>query len=343
MKKKKRVFSVIIFNLVVGCLIILPIIFLIVPGINNINKSKDIIVLSSEDLEKEKENINVKYNNLEIEIYNKYNEQATLIENKYKQKEDEINAKYNLLEKEIKAKYTKTEKEEGWYEEQVAMQKELSDIYTPKTEELLQNSKDKYNEEQAFVSSKRSELKTLYNNEDNEISYLTSRASDKSRIKALGVTELVWGSIIVFVTIVYLLILFNILSNAEKEVLEDSEELKERIKERKVIIHEIVYIDSENMKYEIKEALRLLEENNFKEMASIIKNNKNISKLLTKAQKWIKIKRSAKYKNLINELKQKDESIKYLINKYQSDLNSYEHYLNVFPTSVIAIMFKFTI
>ena len=383
MKNKK--FLMFICLVLYFVVITLSCVYIITSGVKNINEASKIKELTFDEKTKLIDEINDKYVKLENETIEKYSPNIQDINDKYKKNEDEINSKYDVLEQEIKDNYDKKEKEinNKINDNNVLKNKEFfanglskryyelsdigSELYNEKSEltlkerkeinnnkllknnELKENNNSKDNELKSIENNKNMELTRLKQSKDNEINSINNRNNNKGEIRYDGIKNIIFGCIIIFIPIVYVIIIFNKLTRLSNSVKEKWSQVDVYLKQRSDLIPNIVEVVKGYSTHEKNTLTKITRARNQVIKASTkeeeINANKSleneVGRLLVLQEDYPELKANENFIRLQQELSEVEDNISILRQQYNTAVLKYKNKLEMFPSNIIASLFNF--
>ena len=329
--------------------------------------------------------INGRYINLEKEVTDKYAPSLEEITATYNTSSEAVNTKYDALEEAISKKYKeleaslKTKKNDL----SVAENKEffanglskkyytLSDQISEVNEQIRNLDKDKdneirnneslRNEELATLeNTKSSSLSTIENNKNAELNRLKEkknleligvnrRNTDKTEKVTIGVTKIVSGGVIILLPLLYLVIVYNKLTNLSNIVKEKWSQVEISLKRRSDLIPNILESVKGYSKHEKKafESITKARSNVVKakgkeeEIEANTNLNNELTKFLMIIENYPELKANTNFMDLQTSLKQIENDISECRGLYNKAVLHYKNKLEMFPSNIVANVFDF--
>lgn len=359
----------IIFILIIFCLILLP----------NIKNIKNFKKLSESEINILIENINNKYDKNQIneeykikldELDSKYKK---LIDDKNKKLDDELDVTLNNYKSDI----DKIQKE--IIDIQVKENKEffangLSKYYyelRDKYNELNNKKNDlnlkKLKEENELELKRREEINKIKNEQNNEIKNINNEKEEKikldnekkekeidnvykkNKLNKKYIINIIIGIIIMVLPIIYLIIVYNKLTNLYNKVKKSWSLVDIDLKERNDLIPNIVSIVKGYTKHE-KDVLEKITNERTKAINASskegeINHNKEIDscviKIFSLIEKYPDLKANDNFKNLNNQLINIENKISNSRKNYNNCVLMYKNKSEIFPSNIVASIFNF--
>lgn len=360
---KKNWMLIITSSIVYLAIITLSIYYAIIPGINKLKEVNTIKELTYEEKTKLIDEINQKYILLEQDVNNKYTPSIKEINDKYSNLEQQIKDKYDQKEQEINNKISDKEvarnneffknglskKYYNLSDEISALRNEKWEIDSQERKEIDNNDDLKEAEIKTIKSNQSSELDRLRKNKDNEIYNINNQNINKSYIKTKGILSILIGSIIILIPIIYIILIFNKLTNLSNLVKEKWSQVDIFLKQRTDLIPNIVESVKGFTGHEKSTLTNITKARNQVIKATTkeeeIEANKNLSnainKLLFLQEDYPELKANTNFMNLQENLKEIENNISYARQIYNKAVLKYKNKLEMFPSNIIADIFNF--
>lgn len=382
--KNKKILGIVCLLLYIS-IITLSSIYFVVPGANKLSEAKNVKELTYEEKTKLIDEVNDKYIKLEKETNEKYAPNIDSINKKYNDIKLTIEDKYNKLEVEVEDKYKKREKElnneindnkvlqnkeffanglsKKYYElsdKGTELFKEKSSLESKKREEIRNNEKEKANEINVNESNRNNELKTindnknseltrLNNNKENEISDINNRKTNKDALKTRGIKKIFIGIIIIIIPVLYIISIFNKLTQLLNSVKEKWSQVDVLLKQRTDLIPNIVETVKGYSTHEKNTLTKITKARNHVVNATNkedeINANKDldnaVGRLLVLQEDYPELKADTNFMSLQHNLSEIEENISISRQQYNTSVLEYKNKLETFPSNVIAGLFNF--
>ena len=360
---KKNWMLIITSSIIYLAIITLSIYYAIIPGINKLKEVNTIKELTYEEKTKLIDEINQKYILLEQDVNNNYTPSIKEINDKYSNLEQQIKDKYDQKEQEINNKISDKEvarnneffknglskKYYNLSDEISALRNEKWEIDSQERKEIDNNDDLKEAEIKTIKSNQSSELDRLRKNKDNEIYNINNQNINKSYIKTKGILSILIGSIIILIPLIYIILIFNKLTHLSNLVKEKWSQVDIFLKQRTDLIPNIVESVKGFTEHEKSTLTNITKARNQVIKATTkeeeIEANKNLSnainKLLFLQEDYPELKANTNFMNLQENLKEIENNISYARQIYNKAVLKYKNKLEMFPSNIIADIFKF--
>lgn len=345
----KKIISFILLLLVIGGTIFLSSYYLIIPGIKKYNEANKIVILTADELSMKRDEIINEYNKLEEDLNNKYINLNSALDKEYSDLEAAVRNKYDQMETEIRSKYTKKMGEDGWYDEQVQMQKEISALSNPKSNELSSLYSEKSEKKSNLFFSKSKEESELNNKEENELNSITNNASNKLNAKLVAFIYIIGGILILIYVFIINIKMINKLVKFKNNVKNSWSQVDVLLKQRYDMIPNILSTVKGYSKYEkstLDSITKLRESiNNNSSQNNIIKANyklnQDIEKILLLKEAYPELKANSNYVELQKELLEIENKIADARTNYNNNVLKYQNTIMAIPTNLWASILNY--
>lgn len=312
------------------------------PSINDINTKYD----------SEKISINDKYARLEIEIQNKYDKEEKELNNK-------INDNKVLQNKEFfanglsKKYYELSDKGTELFKEKTSLeQKEREEIRENQKNELNEITKIEANrskELETIENNKKSELTRLNEKKINELNEINNRNINKNEMKTYAVRRIIVGIIIIFIPIIYVIFVFNKLTRLLNDVKENWSQVDIYLKQRIDLLPNIVETIKGYTNHEKNTLTKITKARNQvlnattreEEIDANSKLESEVSRILALHEDYPDLKANENFLSLQDNLNKIEDNISIARQDYNNAVLKYKNKLEMFPSNVVACMFKF--
>ena len=347
MKKIISILMLTIFNLV---LIVSTCFFIIKPGYNIINDSTKMKVLSTEEVQNEKDKINNKYISLSDKLDAKYINLGNEISNKYIQKKQELEEKYSKLENEINAKYTKKMSDDGWYEEQQQKNSDIKkNVTDPKYAEESKLVFNEFDEKNNLDDKKDKEKNNLMIKKNSELSNISTESSKKTLKLIKGIVICFIGFFIIMGLLSKTVSIFNKLISSKNKVGESWAQVEVQLKKRYDLIPNIVEVVKGYTKHENKTLTSVVEMRNKandtndinKEIELNTDINNSLQKIVALQEDYPDLKADKSYLSLQNDLNEIEDEIATARSIYNNSVLNYKNIKETFPNNLFTNIFNF--
>ena len=359
----KKSISIIVSVLLYGLIIFLLCFYVIVPNVKTINKTKNIKVLSNEEITNLISEINDKYLNLEKDIDDNYQIKLDEIDKNYETIYSDIDTKYKNLESEISKKivdvnvsknkeFFKNGLSEKYYElsdEWSNLQSEKSELKSKKYDEENETYKKKESEKESINLNKSAEISNLNSKKQSEISEINNRNSNNESIIHKCIIKIIIGIVVILLPLFYIISIFNKLTKLSNMVKESWSSVDVLLKQRADLIPNVVSIVKGYSKHEKSTLTSIIkvrsEVVNAEDKKDSIDANERfgneVSKIMMLKEKYPELKSNKNFMNLQEELSKIEENIAKSRSIYNKNVLNYKNNLEVFPSNIIASIFGF--
>lgn len=362
-KKKNNTVAIGVSAIIYLAIIIVAIVFIVVPGVDELKNGSDVKSLTYEDKTKLIDEVNQKYVAKEQEVRDKYNPTTSEINKKYSDLEVQIKNKYTAKEQEIDSQIASKEalqnKEffanhfsERYYtlqNEIKALRDEKWDLQQEEQKEIQNNEILKIKELKTVEENQTSELKRLNESKNNEILKINNQNENRKATQIKGIIKIVAGCIVMLIPLLYIVSIFNKLTHLRNSVKEKWSQVDVFLKQRTDLIPNIVESvkgfsthEKSTLTSVTKARNQALNATTKEEEIDANKNLSNVvSRLLLLQEDYPELKSDSNFIDLQQNLKEIETKISYARQNYNRAVLNYKNKIEMFPSNIIADMFNF--
>lgn len=359
----KKSVSISLVGIILAVVIFVSGYFIIFPGVKELNEISNIKELTFDEKTKLIDDVNKKYDNLEVEIDNKYSGSINDIESKYKNLENQIKeeTKKKISELDEKINNKNVEQDNEFWKNQLSkkyydlgtelsnLKEEKWDVEIKEREDISKNNTNKRQELEKIEENKKLEKDRLNEKKQNEINEINTRNTDTSSIKSKSIKNIISGIVIILIPIIYIVLAFNRLTTLLNSVKKYWSQVDVLLKQRADLIPNIVNTVKGYSKHEQDTLTNVISARNEmlnatskeEEMNANKKMNNSINRLLALQEDYPELKADKNYMSLHNDLRQLEDEIADARNRYNNSVLKYKNKLEIFPSNVIASIFNF--
>lgn len=362
-KKKGNIVAIGVGAIIYLAIIIAAIVFIVVPGVDELKNGSDVKSLTYEEKTKLIDEVNQKYSLKEQEVRDKYNPTTSEINKKYSDLESQIKNKYTTKEQEINSQIASKEalqnKEffanhfsERYYtlqNEIKALRDEKWDLQQEEQKEIQNNEILKIKELKTIEDNQNSELKRLNENKQDEITKINRQNENRKATQIKGIIKIVAGCIVMLIPLLYIISIFNKLTHLRNSVKEKWSQVDVFLKQRTDLIPNIVESvkgfsthEKSTLTSVTKARNQALNATTKEEEIDANKNLSNVvSRLLLLQEDYPELKSDSNFMDLQSNLREIEAKISYARQNYNRAVLNYKNKIEMFPSNIVASIFRF--
>lgn len=362
-QKKGNIVAIGIGAVIYVAIILLACIFLIVPGADQFKGGRSIQSLTYEEKTTLIDEVNQKYVVKEQEVRDKYAPITAEINQKYRDLESQIKDQYTVKEQEIASQISIKEADRNkeffasgfsnlYYtlgDEIQVLRDEKNDLQEQKQKEIYHNERKMRSELKTVEENQVSELKRLNENKQDEITKINNQNDHKKETQIKGMIQVGVGCILILIPLLYVVFIFNKLTHLRNSVKEKWSQVDVYLKQRTDLIPNILESvkgfsthEKSTLTSVTKARNQVLQATTREEEIDANKNLSNfVQRLFLLQEDYPELKSNHHFLDLQSNLREIEEKISYARQHYNKAVLNYKNKMEMFPSNVIASIFRF--